>query len=215
MEGSAVTLTLSPAVEEGDPLTVDYAAPDGPGSIRDTRGREAESFSGREVTNNTPAAEPEESSEPAGPLTAEFLDTPESHDGSTVFTFELRFSEEPKSDFSYTTLLYHGFTVTGGEISGVGRLEPPGNVRWQIEVTPSSDASVTIVLPVTTDCDAAGPSAPMTAGCCPTGWKSPSRARAGNPWQGKNGTPADNAGGSDRTDLTGRLPTPGCSRATA
>ena len=154
--GSAVTLTLSQAVEEGDPLTVDYAAPDGPGSIRDTRGREAESFSGREVTNNTPAAGPEEPSEPAAPLTAEFLDTPESHDGSAVFTFELRLSEEPKSDFSYTTLRDHAFTVTGGEISGVGRLEPPGNVRWQIEVTPSSDASVTIVLPVTTDCDADG-----------------------------------------------------------
>ena len=154
--GSAVTLTLSQAVEEGDPLTVDYAAPDGPGSIRDTRGREAESFSGREVTNNTPAAGPEEPSEPAAPLTAEFLDTPESHDGSAVFTFELRLSEEPKEDFSYQTLLNHAFTVTGGEISGVGRLEPPGNVRWQIKVTPSSDASVTIVLPVTTDCGADG-----------------------------------------------------------
>ena len=154
--GSAVTLTLSQAVEEGDPLTVDYVAPDGPGSIRDTRGREAESFSGREVTNNAPAAGPEEPSEPAGPLTAEFLDIPESHDGSAVFTFELRLSEEPKSDFSYQTLLNHAFTVTGGEISGVGRLEPPGNVRWQIKVTPSSDASVTIVLPVTTDCGADG-----------------------------------------------------------
>ena len=154
--GSAVTLTLSQAVEEGDPLTVDYAAPDGPGSIRDTRGMEAESFSGREVTNNTPAAGPEEPSDPAAPLTAEFLDTPESHDGSAVFTFELRFSEEPKSDLSYTTLRDHAFTVTGGGISGVGRLEPPGNVRWQIKVTPSSDASVTIVLPVTTDCAAAG-----------------------------------------------------------
>ena len=150
--GSAVTLTLFQAVEEGDPLTVDYAIPDGPGSIRDTRGREAESFSGREVTNNTPAAGPEEPSE----LTAEFLDTPESHDGSAVFTFELRLSEEPKEDFSYTTLRDHAFTVTGGGISGVGRLEPPGNVRWQIEVTPSSDASVTIVLPVTTDCGANG-----------------------------------------------------------
>ncbi len=156
VEDSAVTLTLSQAVEEGDPLTVDYTAPDGPGSIRDTRGREAESFSGREVTNNTPADGPEEPSEPAGQLTAEFLDTPESHDGSAVFTFELRLSVEPKSDFSYTTLRDHALTVTGGEISGVGRLEPPGNVRWQIEVTPSSDASVTIVLPVTTDCAADG-----------------------------------------------------------
>ena len=64
-------------------------------------------------------------------------------------------ARSPK-DFSYTTLRDHAFTATGGEISGVGRLEPPGNVRWQIEVTPSSDASVTIVLPVTTDCGANG-----------------------------------------------------------
>ena len=154
--GSAVTLTLSPAVEEGDPLTVDYAAPDGPGSIRDTRGREAEFFSGRAVTNNTPAAGPEEPSEPAGQLTAEFLDTPESHDGSAVFTFELRFSEEPKSDFSYTTLRDHAFTVTGGEISGVGRLEPPGNIRWEIQVRPNWGRNVGIVLLITTDCAADG-----------------------------------------------------------
>ena len=36
------------------------------------------------------------------------------------------------------------------------RLDPPGNVRWEITVEPSSDADVTIVLPVTTDCDDQG-----------------------------------------------------------
>ncbi len=79
----------------------------------------------------------------------------QSHDGSSVFTFELRFSETPKDSFSYTTLRDHAFTVTGGEVIKARRLEPPGNVRWEITVGPSAVA-VTIVLPVTTDCAAQG-----------------------------------------------------------
>ena len=46
--------------------------------------------------------------------------------------------------------------MTGGEITGARRLEPPGNVRWEIQVRPDSDSTVTIVLPVTTDCAADG-----------------------------------------------------------
>ena len=36
------------------------------------------------------------------------------------------------------------------------RIEPPGNVRWEITVEPSSDADVTIILPETADCDDQG-----------------------------------------------------------
>ena len=36
------------------------------------------------------------------------------------------------------------------------RLERPGNIRWEITVRPSSDAAVTIVLPITEDCEAEG-----------------------------------------------------------
>ena len=60
--------------------------------------------------------------------------------GSAAFTFELRFSEEPASGFSYTTVRDHAFTVTDGSVSNVRRLEPGKNVRWEITVTPSSDA---------------------------------------------------------------------------
>ena len=49
------------------------------------------------------------------PLTAAIHDAPESHDGQEDFTFELRFSEEPKEGFSYLTLQDHAFTVTGGD----------------------------------------------------------------------------------------------------
>ena len=89
-------------------------------------------------------------------LTAEFLDTPSSHGGQTAFTFELRLSEEPVSSFSHETLRDQAFTASGGTVTNVRRLDPPGNVRWEITVEPSSDADVTIVLPVTTDCAGQG-----------------------------------------------------------
>ena len=85
-------------------------------------------------------------------LTAQFLDTPSSHDGQTSFTFELRFSEE--LHLSYVTLRDHAFTVTGGEVTRARRLERPGNIRWEITVRPDGDGDATIVLPVTTNCAA-------------------------------------------------------------
>ena len=89
-------------------------------------------------------------------LTAAIHDAPESHDGQSVFTFELRFSETPKDNFSYRTLRDHAFMATGGEVVRARRLELGKNVRWEITVQPSGNAGVTIVLPVTTDCAADG-----------------------------------------------------------
>ena len=143
---SNVLLFLSSAVEAGDTVTVDYTAPDGTDSIRDTRGRKADFFSGQAVTNDT--ASP--------PLTASAHDGPSSHNGQDAFTFELRFSEDPKPDFSYTTVRDHAFTVTGGSVTYVRRLEPGKNVRWEITVAPGSSAAVTIALNATTDCSAQG-----------------------------------------------------------
>ena len=101
-------------------------------------------------------ASPEAAATPVNPtpLTAEFLDTPESHDGQNAFIFELRFSEE--FILSYKTLRDHAFTVTGGEVSKVRRLEAGKNVRWEITVQPSSNTAVTIALPITTDCTVQG-----------------------------------------------------------
>ena len=88
------------------------------------------------------------------PLTAQFLDTPSSHDGQTAFTFELRFSEE--FELSYVTLRDYAFTVTGGAVAGARRLDPPGNIRWEITVRPDGDGEVTGVLPATGDCEDQG-----------------------------------------------------------
>ena len=95
------------------------------------------------------------------PLTASSHDAPASHDGSADFTFELRLSEEPVTDFSYKTLRDHAFTVTrgtvkGGTVDGARRLVSGSNIRWEISVSPDSDGDITVVLPVTEDCEADG-----------------------------------------------------------
>ena len=101
-------------------------------------------------------ASPEATATPVNPtpLTATTHGVPSSHDGSTAFTFELRFSEE--FSLSYKTLRDHAFAVAGGTVEKARRLEPPGNVRWEITVMPDGDGEVTITLPVTTDCAAQG-----------------------------------------------------------
>ena len=86
------------------------------------------------------------------PLTATAHDVPASHDGSDSFTFELRFSEAPKDDFSYKTLRDHAFTETGYDVTGARRLKAGKNLNWVITVDPSGNSDVTVELPATTDC---------------------------------------------------------------
>ena len=87
-------------------------------------------------------------------LMASIHDAPSSHDGETDFTFELRFSEE--LPLSYKTLRDHAFTVTGGTVKKAKRMEQGSNIGWRITVRPDSSGAVTIILPVTEDCDAQG-----------------------------------------------------------
>ena len=115
LDGATLTLTYNDTLDSFVTLpqaaftvTVDYAKPNGPDFIRDTQGRVASSFSGRAVSNDTPATA----------LTDTIHGAPESHDGQEDFTFELRFSEEPKTGFSYETLRDHAFTVTRGTVEG-------------------------------------------------------------------------------------------------
>ena len=91
---------------------------------------------------------------PLPPLTASLENVATSHDGESVFTFELRFSEE--FGISYKTLRDHAFTVTGGAVKKAKRLEQGSNIGWRITVRPDGNGQVVIVLPETTDCDAQG-----------------------------------------------------------
>ena len=92
----------------------------------------------------------------APPLTASVQNVPSSHDGGSAFTFELRFSEEPKESFSYRTLRDEAFTVTDGQVIKARRLNPPSNIGWEITVQPSTNTGLTVDLPVTTDCAGQG-----------------------------------------------------------
>ena len=91
---------------------------------------------------------------PSTPLTALTENAAASHDGESVFTFELRFSEE--FGISYKTLRDHAFTVTGGTVKKAQRIEQGSNIGWKITVRPNSDGAVTIILPITEDCEAQG-----------------------------------------------------------
>ena len=149
ISGSTVTLTLASAVTSTDDVSVGYTVPSDAAAARlkDLSDNPAESFTGQAVTNSTAAAPP--------PLTASIHDEPSSHDGQKEFTFELRFSENPEG-FSYKTMRDNAFTVTGGNVEGARRLDPPSNTKWQIKIRPTSNGDVTIVLPITEDCTADG-----------------------------------------------------------
>ena len=101
--------------------------------------------------SNSPSARVE--GPPAEPLTAEFEDVPEAHDGER-FTFGLSFSEEP--DLSYRTLRDHAFEVGGGAVRIAKRRQQGSNRGWTITVEPSGFGGVSIRLPETANCDAQG-----------------------------------------------------------
>ena len=147
VSGSEVTLTLASAVAFGDTVTVSYTAPsdESVARIRDLAGNAAPSFSGQAADNDTKP-----------PLTVSLENKPTSHNGTNVFTFEIRFSEE--FALSYKTLKFHAFNVTGGSVKKAQRLqkEPQSNIGWKITVQPDGDGDVTVVLPVTTDCESTG-----------------------------------------------------------
>ena len=94
---------------------------------------------------------------PGPPMTARFEETPNSHDGSSDFTFHIRFSEEPKlngSDVKDNVL-----TVTSGEVTGARQTNPQGNSpnsTWGITIAPDGNSDVTIVLTPTTNCNDGG-----------------------------------------------------------
>ena len=157
IEGAASSTYTMTGDDEGKAIQVRVTFTDDAGN--------AESLTSDARLSYPPLAIPKKETPPEStktaetPLTAAILDAPESHDGEKRFTFELRFSEDPKEDFSYKTLRDHAFTVTRGTVAGARRLDGNSdtrNIKWEISVTPDSNADVTVELPATTDCDTQG-----------------------------------------------------------
>ncbi len=91
-------------------------------------------------------------------LTAAFSGVPDSHTGAN-FTFTLTFSENVKAGFR--KIRDHAFTLDEADITAARRTHPQGDDRnrvWTITVKVDDDhtGAVTLTLPETTDCGAAG-----------------------------------------------------------
>ena len=87
----------------------------------------------------------------AVPLTASFTDMPAKHDGESVFTFKVQFSEGVASK---RAVVRSAFTVSGGAVSGLVR--QGGSARWQIKIEPSGHGDISIALPAKVACSAGG-----------------------------------------------------------
>ena len=101
--------------------------------------------SGSICTSDGRALEGELSATVAGPpvaFTASLSGVPAEHDGATAFNLTLTFSEEVS--MSYVTVRDNLFTVTGGTIPSVRRLNAPSNLRYEVTVEPGGNDAVTL-----------------------------------------------------------------------
>ena len=96
---------------------------------------------------------PETQTQEERALTASFEGLPAEHRGQGSFRFRVAFSEG--INISYKTVRDASFTVTGGDVTGAGRVDGRRDL-WKITVKPASDKAVTIRLPETSDCGASG-----------------------------------------------------------
>ena len=151
ISGDTVTLTLDAAVASTDALTVSYDKPASgtANKLEDAAGNEVASFADTTATNNTTAA-----------LRAWFQNVPDEHDGSSVFTLQLAFSEavfEGTESFNKNQAIRDALEVTGGALRGGRRVERNAYDRWLMWIRPSGDGDVTVDLPATTAaCGSAG-----------------------------------------------------------
>ena len=89
----------------------------------------------------------------APPLTAEFRDAPERHNGEDDFTFRLAFSEAISS--SNADVRDHVIKVTGGSVT-VAKAVDGRKDLWNITVSPDSKKDITLAVPMGRDCDETG-----------------------------------------------------------
>ena len=86
-------------------------------------------------------------------LTAVYVDMPSEHDGSSAFTFRVRFSEDVKIGFA--ALRDAAFGVLAGEVTGARRVDGRQDLR-EITVRPTSEHEIEIHLDGGRECDVDG-----------------------------------------------------------
>ena len=86
-------------------------------------------------------------------LTAAFQDLPDSHDGSTAFTFRVLFSEDV--GISYVNMRDHAFSLSEGDVTGARRVDGRSDL-WEITVEPDDNSDVGITLPANRSCTTTG-----------------------------------------------------------
>ena len=91
----------------------------------------------------------------AAPFTAQFLGVPPEHDGESVFTFELRFSEEPP-ELSFSTVRDSLLAVTGGTVKRAKRITRGSNLAFRIHVEPAGLGAVTVAFRPAPECGVPG-----------------------------------------------------------
>ena len=87
------------------------------------------------------------------PLTAAFQDLPDSHDGSTAFTFRVLFSEDV--GISYVNMRDDAFSLSEGDVTGARRVDGRNDL-WEITVEPDDNSDVGITLPTNRSCTTTG-----------------------------------------------------------
>ena len=86
-------------------------------------------------------------------LTAAFQDLPDSHDGSTTFTFRVLFSEDV--GISYVNMRDDAFSLSEGDVTGARRVDGRNDL-WEITVEPEDNSDVGITLPANRSCATTG-----------------------------------------------------------
>ena len=146
---ATVTLTLASAVSPGEAVALNYTPPT-TGRLRAlVRHGAVTMFTGYVVTNNTPAPLLQRQAPP--PLTASVASAPAEHRGKGRFTVTVAFSAAVKNKVKAVTPTIQ---VAGGTLKRARRAG--GADRWALDITPSSNGPVTLTLPATADCAAAG-----------------------------------------------------------
>ena len=86
-------------------------------------------------------------------LTAAFQDLPDSHDGSTAFTFRVLFSEDV--GISYVNMRDDAFSLSEGDVTGARRVDGRNDL-WEVTVEPDGNSDVGITLPANRSCTTTG-----------------------------------------------------------